>query len=87
MRRVFAYMPLEHAENASVQRRCVALFDAMCESMAAAERDRHRGFLDYARQHEAVIAHFGRFPHRNALLGRLYMSEERAYLAEPGAGF
>jgi uncharacterized protein (DUF924 family) len=87
IQRVFAYMPLEHAENIGLQRRCVVLFGNMCESLPAQERDHYTGFLDYARKHEAVIARFGRFPHRNALLGRANTSEELAYLDEPGAGF
>jgi uncharacterized protein (DUF924 family) len=87
IQRVFAYMPLEHAENSGLQQRCVALFEALCSDMPLDQRDRYTDFLDYARQHEAVIARFGRFPHRNAVLGRISTPEELAYLAEPGAGF
>jgi uncharacterized protein (DUF924 family) len=87
IQRVFAYMPLEHAENAGMQDRCVALFEALCAELPPEEGDRYEEFLDYARRHQAVIARFGRFPHRNALLGRLDTPEEAAYLAEPGAGF
>jgi uncharacterized protein (DUF924 family) len=85
--RVFAYMPLEHAEDMRLQQHCVALFESLCEQLPAEERHRYTGFLDYARQHQAVIARFGRFPHRNALLGRNCTPEELDYLAEPGAGF
>jgi uncharacterized protein (DUF924 family) len=53
----------------------------------AEERPRYAGFLDYARRHCEVIARFGRFPHRNAVLGRASTAEELAYLAQPGAGF
>jgi len=87
IQRVFAYMPLEHAENMRLQRRCVTLFEALCENLPAEERHQYTDFLDYARQHEAVIARFGRFPHRNALLDRACTREELAYLAEPDAGF
>jgi uncharacterized protein (DUF924 family) len=87
IQRVFAYMPLEHAEDAGMQDRCVALFEALCADLPPEERDHYRGFLNYARRHQAVIARFGRFPHRNALLGRADTPEEAAYLAEPGAGF
>ena len=45
------------------------------------------GALDYAQQHQEVIARFGRFPHRNAILGRESSAEEKAYLAQPGSGF
>jgi uncharacterized protein (DUF924 family) len=87
IQRVFAYMPLEHAEDMGLQQRCVALFDTLCNDVAPDERSRYDGFLDYARGHEAVIARFGRFPHRNAVLGRTSTPEELAYLAEPGTGF
>lgn len=87
MQRVFAYMPLEHAEDMRLQRHCVALFEALCEQLSTEERHRYTGFLDYARRHQAVIARFGRFPHRNARLGRPCTPEELQYLAEPGAGF
>jgi uncharacterized protein (DUF924 family) len=87
IQRVFAYMPLEHAEDIGLQQRCVAMFEGLCESLSFEERNHYVGFLDYARRHHAVIARFGRFPHRNALLGRANTPEEEAYLAEPGAGF
>ncbi|XRD86073.1 DUF924 domain-containing protein [Dyella acidisoli] len=87
MQRVFAYMPLEHAEDMLMQRQCVALFEALCENIPIEVRHPYTDFLDYARRHEAVIARFGRFPHRNALLGRACTPKELTYLAEPGAGF
>jgi uncharacterized protein (DUF924 family) len=87
IQRVFAYMPLEHAEDIGLQRRCTALFERLCDRLPAEERDHYTGFLDYARRHEAVIARFGRFPHRNALLGRPNTAAEEAYLAGPDAGF
>jgi uncharacterized protein (DUF924 family) len=87
LQRVFAYMPLEHAEDIGLQQRSVRVFEALCNEAPLNERDRYRDFLDYARRHEAVIARFGRFPHRNAVLGRISTPEERAYLAGPRAGF
>lgn len=87
IQRVFAYMPLEHAEDIGLQQRCIALLEDMCETSPVDERDHYTGFLDYARKHEAVIARFGRFPHRNAVLGRTNTPAEKAYLAEPDAGF
>nr|WP_255682885.1 DUF924 family protein [Dyella sp. 2HG41-7] len=85
--RVFAYMPLEHAEDIRLQRRCVRLLEALCDDVPAQERDRYTDFLDYARRHESVIARFGRFPHRNAMLGRTNTSEEQKYLDQPNSGF
>jgi uncharacterized protein (DUF924 family) len=87
IQRVFAYIPLEHAEDARLQQQCVALFEALCRDAPSEERDQYMEYIDYARKHQAVIARFGRFPHRNAVLGRTSTPEELAYLAEPGAGF
>ncbi|HUB89819.1 MAG TPA: DUF924 family protein [Dyella sp.] len=87
IQRVFAYMPLEHAEDIALQQRSVAAFEALCQSPPAEQRQLYTGYLDYARRHAAVIARFGRFPHRNALLDRASTPEELVYMAEPGAGF
>ncbi|WP_426114221.1 DUF924 family protein [Massilia sp. PWRC2] len=80
--RWFAYMPFEHAEDARMQERAVSLFAALAGVDA-----RCNGALDYAVRHRAVIARFGRFPHRNAILGRASSADELAYLQLPGAGF
>lgn len=80
--RVFVYLPLEHSEALADQERSVALFAAL-----AAEHPGNDGFLDYAWRHHDVIARFGRFPHRNAALGRPSTPEETTYLAQPGSGF
>jgi len=80
--RSFVYMPFEHAEDARMQEQAVDLFT----ELAAA----HEGFsqsLDYAHRHRGVIARFGRFPHRNAILGRASTPEELDYLSQPGSGF
>ncbi|OOG65675.1 hypothetical protein B0E46_04450 [Rhodanobacter sp. B04] len=87
LQRVFAYMPLEHAENMELQQRSVEQFEALCAEVPLEQRERFDGFLDYARRHREVIARFGRFPHRNAALGRGSTPEEVLYLAQPDAGF
>ncbi len=87
VQRVFAYLPLEHAEDMALQQRSVALFEALCADAPAEQRKPFGEFLDYARRHREVIARFGRFPHRNAALGRPDTPEEALYLAQPGAGF
>lgn len=87
LQRVFAYLPLEHAENEGLQQRSVAMFEALYADVSPVERPRFEGFLDYAQRHRDVIARFGRFPHRNAVLGRLSTAQELHYLAQPGAGF
>lgn len=76
-RRAFFYLPFEHSENLDDQNTSVALFAALGDPV----------FLDYAERHRVVIQRFGRFPHRNGILGRVSTPEEEAYLAEPGAGF
>jgi uncharacterized protein (DUF924 family) len=80
--KVFVYLPFEHSEALADQERSLTLFAAL-----AAEHPGCDGFLDYARRHHEVIARFGRFPHRNAALGRLSTPAEAGYLAEPGSGF
>lgn len=78
--RWFAYLPFEHAESLAMQDRSVALFDTLA-------RDGLAGPLEWAIKHRDVVARFGRFPHRNAILGRASTAEERAFLAQPGSRF
>ena len=87
MARLFCYLPLEHAEDAALQARSVALFARLLNEAAPAQRAFFAGTLNFARQHQDVIARFGRFPHRNAALGRASTAQEAAWLAQPGAGF
>ena len=76
--RMFFYLPFEHDADARSQARSLALFEKL-----AAETGDHV-ILDYARLHLDLIARFGRFPHRNAVLGRLSTPDESAYLAQGG---
>lgn len=85
--RVFLYLPLEHAESLDMQERSVALFERLAQGAAADERSLFENFLDYARQHRDVVARFGRFPHRNEILGRTSSVEEIEFLKEPGSRF
>ncbi len=85
--RIFCYLPLEHAEDATLQAQSVALFQRLADEAAPEQHAFFAGTLDYARKHEDVIRQFGRFPHRNAILGRESTAEEKDYLAQPGAGF
>ena len=82
MQRWFVYMPFEHAEDAAAQDESVRLFTALAQAAPGFE-----GALDYALRHRDVIRRYGRFPHRNAILGRESTAEERNYLSQPGAGF
>ena len=85
--RVFVYLPLEHAESMAMQDWSVALYETLADEAAAAERQLFDGFLDYARKHRDVVARFGRFPHRNELLGRPSTTEEIEFLKQPGSRF
>ena len=87
--RIFVYLPLEHAEDLALQAQSVAAFTQLAQGNTA-PADVHDflvGTLDYAHRHQAVIQQFGRFPHRNAIVGRSSTPPEQAYLAQPGAGF
>jgi uncharacterized protein (DUF924 family) len=81
VQRVFLYLPFEHSEDLADQDRAVSLFESL-----RGDGD-YESVIAYAHRHREVIARFGRFPHRNAALGRENTAEETAYLAEPGAGF
>lgn len=78
-KRRFFYLPYEHSENIADQRLCVALFDEIKEDDAIG--------YEYALRHLEVIEKYGRFPHRNEILGRNSTPEEKEYLARPDAGF
>lgn len=85
--RCFLYMPLMHSEELADQDECVALFQALAAASDGACRERAEYSLAFARQHREIVARFGRFPHRNAVLGRRSSDEERVFLAGPGSSF
>lgn len=78
--RVFMYMPLMHAENLALQNECVARFGQLVADAPPALKEQLQGNLDFARQHRAIIEQFGRFPYRNAALGRASTPEEQVFL-------
>ncbi|MDB5412342.1 MAG: hypothetical protein JWR10_677 [Rubritepida sp.] len=82
--RRFLYLPFEHAESREAQDLSVALFEGLRDIPAQAAPG---GGIDYAWRHWHVVRRFGRFPHRNAVLGRESTAKELTYLAQPGAGF
>jgi uncharacterized protein (DUF924 family) len=82
VQRSFVYLPFEHAEDRDSQRQAVSLFEQL-----AADAPALADLVTWARRHQEVIERFGRFPHRNAILGRPSTDEERAYLSQPGSGF
>lgn len=85
--RVFCYLPLEHAENLAQQQRCVELFTTLAAEVPAAWRATFEYFVGFAEKHRVIIERFGRFPHRNAILGRPSTDEELLFLQQPGSSF
>lgn len=85
--RSFYYLPLEHSESLSQQQRCVELFEDFYAKSDPAVQQAIKGSLDYALLHYDIIARFGRFPHRNSVLGRESTAEEIIYLKESGNNF
>jgi uncharacterized protein (DUF924 family) len=87
LERVFFYLPMEHAEDLAIQDRSVTAFDTLLAEAPAGSEKAFESFLDYARRHRDIIARFGRFPHRNAVLGRISSQAEIDFLAQPGSSF
>jgi uncharacterized protein (DUF924 family) len=81
VKRWFFYLPFEHSEKLEHQQQAIALFRQLSDDPESASA------IDYAERHRAIIERFGRFPHRNAILGRKSTPEEREFLQQPGSGF
>lgn len=79
--RMFLYLPFEHSEALADQERALELFAELNTLPETA------GILAIVRRHHDIIARFGRFPHRNAVLGRITTAEEAAFLREPNSSF
>jgi len=82
LQRWFAYLPFEHAEDLAAQERALQLYTQL-----AADAPALADALEWAKKHLVVIARFGRFPHRNAVLGRASTVEETEFLRQPGSRF
>ncbi|BEV16956.1 DUF924 domain-containing protein [Herbaspirillum sp. DW155] len=85
--RVFVYLPLEHAEDLDDQEYVVQLMRGLAKAASGEDKPAFDGYADYARRHHAVIERFGRFPHRNRILGRDSTPEEVEFLKQPGSSF
>jgi uncharacterized protein (DUF924 family) len=81
VQRLFVYLPFEHAEDAATQGESLRLFSGLSGDPASAS------VIDYAHRHHDIVARFGRFPHRNAVLGRQSTDAETEFLLQPGSGF
>lgn len=75
--RSFLYLPFMHSESPLIQQESVRLYTELAEPRS----------LDFAHRHRAIIDRFGRYPHRNEILGRVSTPEEVAFLRQPGSGF
>ena len=84
--RAFLYMPFEHSESLVDQHTCVGLFSELHDAAAPDKQPVSASFLRFAQQHRDIIREFGRFPHRNALLGRTSTAAEERFIAT-GPGF
>lgn len=87
VQRLFLYMPLEHAEDRDLQAQSIEAFEELVRDAPADNREWAAALLPYAKQHRDIIARFGRFPHRNTVLGRESTPEERVYLAADAPNF
>ncbi|MCE4068938.1 MULTISPECIES: DUF924 family protein [Pseudomonas] len=85
--RVFVYIVLEHAEDLASQNEAVRLYEELQSESSESDKVLFAGYLAYARKHQVVIDRFGRFPHRNLILGRDSTAEEAQFLTEPGSRF
>lgn len=83
----FSLMPTMHSEYLDVQELGLEAFTRLLEKVPAPHKDMIGVAQRYAKAHRDIIARFGRFPHRNAILGRASTSEEIAFLQEPGSSF
>ena len=79
--RMFLYMPFMHAENVEDQRRSVELFERLAAEPGGPD------VVEYAVGHREIVERFGRFPHRNAILGRETTPEEAEFLTQPGSSY
>ena len=87
LQRAFFFMPMQHVESLKVQNKSVAVYQKLARNAADAERDTFETFAHFAELHRDIIEQFGRFPHRNAILGRENTALEAEYLADDAPDF
>lgn len=85
--RVFFYMPLQHTESAKVQAKSCELFNKLADAVSPTSRETFCTIAQFAELHRDIVDQFGRFPHRNRLLGRRNTPEEDKYLAGDNIDF
>lgn len=87
IQRVFFFMPLQHAESRKVQAKSVEIFHKLAEAVSPTYRETFETIAQFAELHRDIIERFGRFPHRNKLLGRENTPEEEEFLAGEHTSF
>lgn len=85
--RVFFYLPLEHSEDMEDQDLSLAKFSQLVLDVLPDQKELFRRYLDYAWRHYEIVKRFGRYPHRNDILGRESSSKEKKFLTQPGSSF
>lgn len=85
--RGFFYLPFEHAEDMAMQKRSLELFGELLQEADLADKEYFKKLYNYALAHHRIIERFGRYPHRNAILGRDSTADEKRFLEEPGSSF
>jgi len=83
----FIYMPFMHSENKEDQQKCVELFEKLAEEVPEVEKKVILNNLNFALRHQKIVNEFGRFPHRNKILGRQSTKEEEEFLKTEGSSF
>ena len=81
IQRAFFYMPLQHAESRKVQKKSCEIYNKLCEAVSATYRETFETIAQFAQLHADIVEQFGRFPHRNTVLGRQNTPEEDEYLS------
>jgi uncharacterized protein (DUF924 family) len=84
---IFFFMPLQHVESQKLQDKSVSIYCALANSVSETLRETFLTTAQFAELHRDIVAEFGRFPHRNKVLGRTNTEAEEAYLANEGASF
>lgn len=87
VKRLFVYMPFEHSEDTNDQAASVRLFTELVQKVPAEHGPLFKNLLGYALRHKEIVDRFGRFPHRNALLGRASTPEEQEFLRGADSSF
>ncbi len=85
--RWFLYMPLMHSEDPNIHRRSLEIYTRLAESAPDNFKEALKSAYDFAERHAKIIFRFGRYPHRNKILGRKSTPEEETFLLEPGSSF